>query len=152
MAMRFENGFFESWWNRQYVANVQITFKEDFGVEGRAGYFDQYGIIRDVIQNHLLQVGRSITKGHIFICVLCLAQLMTLIAMEKPVSKHPDDIRDEKLKVLRCVKPLAVDDCVIGPYSYVCCARDLEVDFVCFRSVRRPRRKNGILARHKHLS
>ena len=70
MAMRFENGFFESWWNRQYVANIQITFKENFGVEGRAGYFDQYGIIRDVIQNHLLQVRQraSYGEGHIFIC------------------------------------------------------------------------------------
>ena len=56
MVMRFENSFFEGWWNRQYVSNVQITFKEDFGVEGRAGYFNEFGIIRDVIQNHLLQV------------------------------------------------------------------------------------------------
>ena len=56
MVMRFENCIFEGWWNRQFVSSVQITFKEPFGVEGRAGYFDQFGIIRDIIQNHLLQV------------------------------------------------------------------------------------------------
>jgi len=62
MILRFENSLFDAWWNRQYIANVQITFKEDFGVEGRAGYFDSYGIIRDVIQNHLIQVGRQPMK------------------------------------------------------------------------------------------
>lgn len=56
MVMRFGNCFFECWWNRQYISNIQITFKENFGVEGRGGYFDEFGIIRDVIQNHLLQV------------------------------------------------------------------------------------------------
>ncbi|KAJ9530406.1 hypothetical protein QJQ45_000783 [Haematococcus lacustris] len=76
-VLRFGNTLFSAWWNRHYVANVQITFKEPFGTDGRGGYFDQYGIIRDVIQNHLIQV-------------------FALLAMEPPVSLHPDDIRDEK--------------------------------------------------------
>lgn len=54
--MRFANSFLESWWNYQYISNVQVTFKEDFGTMGRGGYFDSFGIIRDIIQNHLLQV------------------------------------------------------------------------------------------------
>lgn len=56
IVMRFANNFLDSWWNRNYISNVQITFKEDFGTQGRGGYFDQFGIVRDVIQNHLLQV------------------------------------------------------------------------------------------------
>jgi hypothetical protein len=56
LVMRFTNPMFSAWWHRSHVDNVQITFKEDFGTQGRGGYFDQYGIIRDVIQNHLLQV------------------------------------------------------------------------------------------------
>jgi glucose-6-phosphate 1-dehydrogenase len=76
----------------------QIIFKEPHGVEGRGGYFDQYGIIRDVIQNHLLQI-------------------MALIAMERPPSLDPDDIRDEKLKVLRCISPLSTDKVVLGQYT-----------------------------------
>ena len=61
-------------WNRNHIASITITFKEPFGTQGRGGYFDEFGIIRDVMQNHLLQI-------------LCLA------AMEKPVSTSPDDIR-----------------------------------------------------------
>lgn len=57
LVMRFANPIFGAWWNRFYIANVQISFKEDFGTQGRGGYFDEYGIIRDVIQNHLVQVG-----------------------------------------------------------------------------------------------
>lgn len=56
LVMRFANPIFSSWWNRQYISNIQVTFKEDFGTQGRGGYFDSYGIIRDVIQNHLTQV------------------------------------------------------------------------------------------------
>lgn len=62
IVMRFANNFLDSWWNRNYISNVQITFKEDFGTQGRGGYFDQFGIVRDVIQNHLLQV-RSDCSG-----------------------------------------------------------------------------------------
>ena len=71
---------FQAIWNRQHIKGVQVIFKEDFGVEGRAGYFDQYGMIRDVMQNHLLQV-------------------MALIAMEQPLSFEAEHIRAEKLKV-----------------------------------------------------
>mmetsp|Transcript_36498 Transcript_36498/g.74295 ORF Transcript_36498/g.74295 Transcript_36498/m.74295 type:complete len:107 (+) Transcript_36498:1312-1632(+) len=56
MTMRHSNSIFEPIWNRNYISNIQITFKEDFGTKGRGGYFDGYGIIRDIIQNHLIQV------------------------------------------------------------------------------------------------
>ncbi|KAL0331892.1 UNVERIFIED_CONTAM: Glucose-6-phosphate 1-dehydrogenase, cytoplasmic isoform [Sesamum calycinum] len=85
-------------WNRDNIANVQIVFREDFGTEGRGGYFDQYGIIRDIIQNHLLQV-------------LCL------VAMEKPVSLKPEHIRDEKVKVLQSVVPIKDEEVVLGQYQ-----------------------------------
>lgn len=95
--MRFTNLFLSGIWNRDYIDNIQITFKEPFGTDGRGGYFDSVGIIRDVIQNHLLQV-------------------LALLTMEKPVTLQPDDIRDEKLKVLRYIPPLTIDDCVLGQY------------------------------------
>lgn len=98
VVMRFANRFISPLWNRDNIANVQIIFKEPFGTEGRGGYFDDYGIIRDVIQNHLLQI-------------------MCLVAMEKPCSLSPDDIRDEKLKVLRCIAPVSTDNVVVGQYS-----------------------------------
>lgn len=97
MILRFGNRLFGPTWNRESIACVLITFKEPFGTEGRGGYFDQYGIIRDVMQNHLLQM-------------LCLT------AMEKPASTHPNDIRDEKVKVLKCIETLTLDDVVLGQY------------------------------------
>ncbi|XP_025909056.1 glucose-6-phosphate 1-dehydrogenase [Nothoprocta perdicaria] len=78
MVLRFGNRLFGPIWNRDHVACVVVTFKEPFGAEGRGGYFDDFGIIRDVMQNHLLQM-------------LCL------VAMEKPASTAPDDVRDEKV-------------------------------------------------------
>lgn len=98
LIMRFANRFFQPIWNRDNIAHVQIVFKEDFGTEGRGGYFDEYGIIRDIIQNHLVQV-------------LCL------VAMEKPVSLSPEHIRDEKVKVLQCVEPINEEQVVIGQYE-----------------------------------
>ncbi|KZV57461.1 glucose-6-phosphate 1-dehydrogenase, cytoplasmic isoform [Dorcoceras hygrometricum] len=79
LVLRFANRLFLPLWNRDHIANVQIVFREDFGTDGRGGYFDEYGIIRDIIQNHLLQV-------------LCL------VSMEKPISLNPEHIRDEKVK------------------------------------------------------
>jgi glucose-6-phosphate 1-dehydrogenase len=80
---------------------VTITFKEDFGTKGRGGYFDGYGIIRDVIQNHLLQV-------------------LSLVAMEPPVAVTGEAsstyVRNEKVKVLNCIEPVKLEDCVLGQY------------------------------------
>ena len=96
--LRFSNLVFEPLWSRQYIKNVQIIFSEDFGTEGRGGYFDHYGIIRDVIQNHLLQI-------------------VSLFAMEQPVSLHAEDIRNEKVKVLRSIEKVDMDNVVLGQYS-----------------------------------
>jgi glucose-6-phosphate 1-dehydrogenase len=97
MALRFGNRIFGPTWNRDNIASVSITFKEPFGTEGRGGYFDSFGIIRDVMQNHLLQI-------------LCL------VAMEKPVSTSSEDIRDEKVKVLRSMDPIRLEDTILGQY------------------------------------
>lgn len=97
-VLRFSNLVFEPLWSRQYIRNVQLIFSEDFGTEGRGGYFDSYGIIRDIMQNHLLQI-------------------LTLFAMETPVSLDAEDIRNEKVKVLRSMRTLQVDDVVIGQYK-----------------------------------
>ena len=80
IILRFANMFFGAIWSRVHISNVQITFKEKIGVEGRGGYFDEFGIIRDVMQNHLLQI-------------------LSLVAMEPPVSLSPEDIRDEKVNL-----------------------------------------------------
>lgn len=97
MALRFGNRLFSKTWDRENISSVYITFKEPFGTYGRGGYFDQFGMIRDVMQNHLLQ-------------------MLTLVAMERPVSSNPEDIRDEKVKVLRCMPPIKREDVVIGQY------------------------------------
>ncbi|XP_051122672.1 glucose-6-phosphate 1-dehydrogenase 2, chloroplastic isoform X2 [Andrographis paniculata] len=97
-VLRFSNLIFEPLWSRQYIRNVQLIFSEDFGTEGRGGYFDHYGIIRDIMQNHLLQI-------------------LALFAMETPVSLDGEDIRNEKVKVLRSMRPLHIDDVVIGQYK-----------------------------------
>lgn len=97
MNLRFANIFFAHAWDRQFIDNVQITFKEPFGTEGRGGYFDDFGIIRDVMQNHLLQV-------------------LTLIAMERPISTDSEAIRDEKVKVLKCIRPIKLDNALLGQY------------------------------------
>ncbi|KAJ7565443.1 hypothetical protein O6H91_02G061300 [Diphasiastrum complanatum] len=98
LVMRFANRIFVPIWNRDNIANIQIVFKEDFGTEGRGGYFDEYGIVRDIIQNHLLQV-------------LCL------VAMEKPVTLTPEHIRDEKVKVLKAIESIKDKDVVLGQYD-----------------------------------
>lgn len=102
--------------NRDHIASVLITFKEPFGTQGRGGYFDEFGIIRDIMQNHLLQI-------------------LSLVAMEKPPSGsekiknfspgqtfnsifavNPDDIRNEKVKVLKSCKEVDLPDVVLGQY------------------------------------
>ncbi|KAM3705957.1 hypothetical protein ACJW31_03G117400 [Castanea mollissima] len=97
-VLRFSNLIFEPLWSRQYIRNVQFIFSEDFGTEGRGGYFDNYGIIRDIMQNHLLQI-------------------LALFAMETPVSLAAEDIRNEKVKVLRSMRPLEIENMVIGQYK-----------------------------------
>ncbi|KAG8100081.1 hypothetical protein GUJ93_ZPchr0013g34453 [Zizania palustris] len=97
-VLRFSNLVFEPLWSRQYIRNVQLIFSEDFGTEGRGGYFDRYGIIRDIMQNHLLQI-------------------LAIFAMETPISLEAEDIRNEKVKVLCSMKPLQLEDVVIGQYK-----------------------------------
>ncbi|KAM4664864.1 glucose-6-phosphate 1-dehydrogenase isoform 2-T2 [Discoglossus pictus] len=97
MVLRFGNRIFGPLWSRDHIAAVVFTFKEPFGTQGRGGYFDEFGIIRDVMQNHLLQM-------------LCL------VAMEKPVSTNSDDVRDEKVKVLKCISELPLSNMVLGQY------------------------------------
>lgn len=87
LVFRFANGIFEPIWNRRYIDHVQITVAENIGVGDRGGYYDRSGALRDMVQNHLLE-------------------LMTLVTMEPPVAYDADAVRDEKVKVLRAVRPI----------------------------------------------
>jgi len=98
LALRFANAIFEPLWNRDYIDHIQITVAESLGVGHRAGYYDQAGVLRDIVQNHLLQ-------------------LLALVAMEPPGSPTAKALRDEKVKVLEAARPIASDDVVLGQYA-----------------------------------
>jgi len=91
IALRFGNAIFEPIWNRNHVDHIQITVAEDIGVEGRGRFYEEAGASRDIVQNHLLQ-------------------LLMVIAMEPPVAFTADEVRDEKVKVLRALKPIREED------------------------------------------
>ena len=101
-ALRFGNALFEPLWRREHIANIQITIAEDLGVESRGGFYETTGALRDMVQNHALQ-------------------LLCAIGMEPPINAHADAIRDEKLKVLRSLKPWTAQtlasDVVRGQYA-----------------------------------
>ena len=97
LVLRFANRIFEPIWNRDFIRQVRIVWKETLDIGNRAGYFDGFGIIRDVMQNHLMQ-------------------MLALTAMERPDSLAATPIRDEKVQVLHAVRPVELEDLVLGQY------------------------------------
>ena len=98
LSFRFSNPLFESAWHRDRVKHVEITVAEDLGIEGRADYYEHAGAIRDMVQNHL-------------------TQLLSLVAMELPIDFTADSVRDEKVKVMRAIRPIDRDNVVFGQYQ-----------------------------------